>query len=67
VTEIGSDPLSPTYLLSVDEEGFQHILETLTTDEYLKYGFDDCFRPEYTIPGLITYMIHEAHASTTIS
>jgi hypothetical protein len=67
VTEIGSDPLSPTYFLSIDEEGFQHILETLTTDEYLKYGFDDCFRPGYTVPGLIIHMMHEADASSTIS
>lgn len=67
MTEIGSDPLSPTYLLSIDEEGFQHILETLTTDEYLKYAFNDYFRPSYIIPDLITYIIYEANVPLTIS
>lgn len=61
------DPLSPTYLLSIDEEGFQRILKTLTKDEYVKHDFSDCLRPEYTIPGLITHMVHMANAATALS
>ena len=61
------DPLSPTSLLSIDEEGFQGVSKTLTKDEYVKHDFSDCLRPEYTIPGLITHMINVANAAIALS
>jgi hypothetical protein len=33
----------------------------------VKHDFSDCFRPEYTIPGLITYMVHVANAAIALS
>ncbi|MCJ1423578.1 hypothetical protein MMC29_001462 [Sticta canariensis] len=60
------NPLSPSYLLGINEEGFQSILMQLTEDEYVRHDFSDCFRPEYTIPGLIAHMIHVADAGVTL-
>ena len=67
ITDFHLDPLSPTSLINIDEEGFQCVLKTLIKDEYVKHDFDDCLRPEYTIPGLITHIIHVAKAAIVLS
>ena len=60
-------PLSPTYLLNFDEKGFQCILEVLTRSEYVQHDFSDCLMPEYTIPGLISHMVHVSNAVNALS
>ena len=67
ISNLCLDPLSPTYLLSINEDGFQCIHEQLTKDEYVKHDFNDCFRPQYTIPGLIAHMIQMTNTGDTLS
>ena len=49
-----SDALSLTNLTHIhNDESLQSILQHLKTDEFMKYDYRDCLRPEFTIPGLI--------------
>ena len=52
------DALSITYLTQIPtDENSRSILEYLETDEFVKYHYSDCLRPEYTIPGLIASLL----------
>ncbi len=52
------DALSLTNLTHIhNNENFQLILKHLEADEFIKHDYNDCLRPEYTIPGLISSLL----------
>ena len=52
------DALSLTNLTHIhNNEKLQSILKHLKTDEFVKYDYSDCLRPEFTIPGLIASLL----------
>ncbi|KAF2744351.1 hypothetical protein M011DRAFT_171443 [Sporormia fimetaria CBS 119925] len=41
------------FFISMLNEAFDYILQSLSADTFAKYHYDDCLTPSYTIPGLI--------------
>lgn len=53
-----SDALSLTNLTHIhNNKNFQSILKHLKADKFIKHDYNDCLRPEYTIPGLIASLL----------
>ncbi len=46
--------------MNMSDDGFEYIRKQLLQEEYVTYDFGDCLKPEYTIPGLIAYMVRNA-------
>ena len=54
-----SDALLLTNLTHIhNNENLQLILKYLKIDEFVKYDYSDCLRPEFTIPGLIVSLLN---------
>lgn len=58
------DALSLFYLTRFqNDENSRSILEHFKTDEFVKHDYSDCLRPEYTISGLIAYLLDPCSAT----
>jgi hypothetical protein len=48
-------------------ETFKSILEYLSADTFVKYSYDDCLTPSYSIPGLIVSLFDSVNLTDQIS
>ena len=60
-----SDALSSFYLDRIpSDENSVLFLQHFNTDDFIKRDYSDCLRPEYTIPGLIAFLLKSCSITT---